>query len=155
MAPCQLPERQDFSSHRSVGSVGAFALTQPGTRFCPTLGWGKQSIWLAASGRQTHSAGRSPHPLLPRNPSACSSTEQPSRRPPCDSRVAPVCRFRGRGGTVPLKREFRRCWAVCGVAAVRGSHDAVILSTQNIQFQRGNVPRRPRFGPSGGVRFSY
>ena len=29
----------------------------------PTLGWGKQSIWLAASGRQTPFAGRSPHPL--------------------------------------------------------------------------------------------
>ena len=29
----------------------------------PTLGWGKQSVWLAASGSQTHFAGRSPHPL--------------------------------------------------------------------------------------------
>ena len=30
----------------------------------PTHGWGKQSVWLAASGSQTHFAGRSPHPLL-------------------------------------------------------------------------------------------
>ena len=37
-------------------------------RILPTLGWGKQSIWLAASGRQTPFAGRSPHPLSRRGP---------------------------------------------------------------------------------------
>jgi len=29
----------------------------------PTFGWGKQSVWLAASSSQTLFAGRSPHPL--------------------------------------------------------------------------------------------
>ena len=56
----------------------------------PTLGWGKQSTWLAASGSptpfagvaRTHSPGRGRHP----------------QEAPCRGRVDPVCRFEGRGG---------------------------------------------------------
>lgn len=35
-----------------------------GETVLPTFGWGKQSVWLAASGCQTPFAGRSPHPLF-------------------------------------------------------------------------------------------
>ena len=38
-----------------------------GETVLPTFGWGKQSVWLAASGCQTPFSGRSPRPLfLPR-----------------------------------------------------------------------------------------
>ena len=39
-------------------------LARPGNAVLPTHGWGKQSVWLAASGCQTPFAGRSPHPLF-------------------------------------------------------------------------------------------
>ena len=142
MAPWQVPERQDFSSHRSVGSVGAFALTQPGTWVLPTLGWGKQSVWLAASGRQTHFAGRSPHPLLSKTLRCAQAQNSRAGERPCDGRAGLVCRFRGRGGTVPLKRVFQQRWAACGARAVR-----------TIQIQRKNASGGPVSGPLGAFDF--
>ena len=37
----------------------------PGERILPTFGWGKQSVWLAASGSQTLFCGQKPAPTLP------------------------------------------------------------------------------------------
>ena len=45
----------------------------------PTHGWGKQSIWLAASGSQTLFAGRSPHPLFHDRRQRLTSTPQELR----------------------------------------------------------------------------
>ena len=50
-------------SPHSSENAGTIDTYTTGGYVLPTLGWGKQSIWLAASGRQTPFAGRSPHPL--------------------------------------------------------------------------------------------
>ena len=39
-----------------------------GETILPTRGWGKQSVWLAASGSRTPFPGRSPHPLCGQGP---------------------------------------------------------------------------------------
>ena len=40
-------------------------LAPSGERILPTHGWGKQGVWLAASGYQTLFCGQSPAPTLP------------------------------------------------------------------------------------------
>lgn len=64
--------------------------------------------------------------------------------------VSPLCAgFGVEVETVPMSRVFGQRWAVCGAAAVWGSHDAVILDIQNIQFQQENASEESRWGPLG------
>ena len=48
----------------------AVSSNRSGRAILPTLGWGKQSVWLAASGRQTPFCGQKPAPTFsaPRGP---------------------------------------------------------------------------------------
>ena len=111
-------------------------------RFCPTHGWGKQSTWLAASGGLAHlRAEARTHFCLGALRCAQAQNSRAGERPR-DGRVAPVCRFRGRGGTVPLKRVFQQRWAACGARAVR-----------TIQIQRKNASGGPVSGPLGAFDF--
>ena len=59
----------DFSAGETVPHLPVVQIEAGSGReaILPTLGWGKQSVWLAASGCQTPFSGRSPRPLfLPR-----------------------------------------------------------------------------------------
>ena len=86
-------------------------------------------------------AGRSPHPL-PSGVLKHGTVEQEDT--PVAAVPALCADFGGGVRAVHLLMVFRRCWAVCGAGAVR-----------TIQIQRENASGKPRFGPSGGVRFSY
>ena len=155
MAPWQVPERQDFSSHRSVGSVGAFALTQPGTWVLPTLGWGKQNVWLAASGRQTLFAGVARTHFCPGALRRAQAQNSPAGEHPCDGRAGPVCRFRGwSGGRVPVGG-FRWRWAACGAAAEdKGNWGDPAPLSCSIKCRERTPPKSPISGPLGVFDFS-
>ena len=71
--------------------LGSACLLQTRVRgIPPTLGWGKQSTWLAASGSLAH---------LRAQPAPTPGGEPDDHgKAPCRGRVGPVCWFRGRGG---------------------------------------------------------
>ena len=75
----------------SSACLGSACLLQTRVRgIPPTLGWGKQSTWLAASGSLAH-LWAWPTPT----PGGATSNH---RKAPVVAGVGPVCWFRGRGG---------------------------------------------------------
>ena len=116
--------------------------------------WGKQSTWLAASGRQTPFAGRSPHPLCTVSIRRTQARGGQAGGNRCRGRVHPVCRFQsGSGASCPRNGNFGGVGPCVGRWLSWTSHDAVILTIQNIQFQQKNASGKPCLGPLGAFDF--
>ncbi len=110
----------------------------------PTLGWGKQSVWLAASGRQTHLRAEARTHFCPRALRRAQAQSSPAGEHLCDGRAGPVCRFRGWGGARGAVDDIS---AASGRVWGGGCPDHPNSEEERL--------RGPRFGPFGGVRFSY
>ena len=102
----------------------------------PTHGRGKPGALLAASGRQTRPANRSPHPLG-------EGELGDHRKAPCCGRVGPVCRFRGGGGAE---------WPCRGYLDGVGTHVGRRLSGPS-EFRERTPPGSPVSRPLGAFDF--
>ena len=116
-------------SELSVGTMFSYH------HFLPTLGWGKQSTWLAASGSLAPLRAW-PAPTLREGADA-------HRKTPVTAVWALCAGLRAEVETVPLSGVFRRCWVACGAAAVRA-----------IRIQRKNASGGRILGPLGVFDFS-
>ena len=125
------------------GSVHLSQARILGDTSLPTLRWGKQSTWLAASGSR-HICGRSPHPLCASAVGVLKHEVGRQENASVTAVWALCASFGVEVEAVPLSRVFGQRWAACGAEAVR-----------TIQIQRKNTSGEPGFGPSGGVRFLY
>ena len=118
----------------------------------PTLGWGKQSTWLAASGSLAHLRAW-PEPTL-RGAAGVLKHEAGRQERTAVAAVWALCAgFGADGGGCPCRGYLDSVGPCAGRWLSWTSHDAVILTIQNIQFQQKNASGKPCLGPLGAFDF--
>ena len=98
--------------------------------------------------------GRGPHPLCTVSIRRTQARGGQAGGNRCRGRVHPVCRFQsGSGASCPRNGNFGGVGPCVGRWLSWTSHDAVILTIQNIQFQQKNASGKPCLGPLGAFDF--
>ena len=107
----------------------------------PTLGGASRAPGLPQAAARSL-FGRGPHPLCTGAAGVLRHETGRQEKAAVVGVWALCAGFRAKVGAAPLSGILGQRWAACGAAAVRA-----------IRIQRKNASGKPRFGPSGGVRF--